>query len=124
MYFIIRKDKVFTHIGIYINSSQIYHYSSKTNNFFANDKIVKCDDLFHFSRNRSVKFISFNSALNDEDIIKSSKNFAGEGKQYHIIKNNCYTFVLWCLYKKSTTCIKDILIFTYANKIPILSFVL
>lgn len=122
MYLITRKDKIFTHIGIYLNDSSVLHYSSRTNNFFKNDKIVKHDTLSAFSRNRCVKLTKINKITSEEEVIKLSRRFNVEKKKYHIISNNCYTFVMWCLYQKSHTNLKDIFIFTRHYKIPIISF--
>ena len=80
MKLIIRKDKVFTHIGIYLNNSQIVHFSSETNNFFK--------------------------------------------KNYNLTKNCCYTFVMWCLYRKEKTGLKDILLFSVHYKFPIFALLL
>lgn len=124
MYLITRKDRLFTHIGIYLNESQIIHFSSKTNSLIKNDKIVKYDDLKHFSRNRCIKLVEIKSNFTEADIIHSAHQFYGKYLKYHIIKNNCYSFVLWCLYQKRGTSLKDILAFTHYYKIPITACIL
>ncbi len=122
MKLIIRKDRVFTHIGIYLDYKRIYHFSSLTNNFFKNDKIIKCNNLVDFSRSRKIRLIELKNEVCLEDFICALNAFMQKKENYHIIRNNCYTFVLWCLYKKSKTSIKDILLFAYNYNIPIFSF--
>lgn len=122
MKLIIRKDKIFTHIGIYLDYTRIFHFSSISNCFFRNDKVVKCNNLVEFSRNREIRLIDLKSELFIEDFVSATKAFAEKQENYHIIRNNCYTFVLWCLYGKRGTSIKDILFFAHNYNIPIFSF--
>lgn len=124
MKLIIRKDKIFTHIGIYLDDTMILHYSSKTNNFFRNDKIVKCNNIEEFKRERKVKLIECKREICIEELRQSAKIFIQRQEAYHIIKNNCYTFVLWCLYQKRRTSLKDILHFANSYNIPIMAFCL
>lgn len=122
MKLIIRKDKVFTHIGIYLDDTMILHYSSKTNNFFRNDKIVKCNNIEEFKRDRKIKLIKCKKKVYIEELKRAIEIFIDRQEDYHIIKNNCYTFVLWCLYQKRQTSLRDILYFANNYNIPILSF--
>lgn len=122
MKLIIRKDRIFTHIGIYLDDTKIIHYSSKTNNFFKNDKIVKCNNIEEFKRNRKVKLIECKREISIEELKLATKIFTQKLEDYHIIKNNCYTFVFWCLYHKRRTTLKDIVRFTQYYHIPIMSF--
>jgi hypothetical protein len=124
MKLIIRKDKVFTHIGIYLNNSQIVHFSSETNNFFKNDKILKVDSLLDFSRHRLIKLIDSEIEISDDDILKIFMDFKGVNKNYNLTKNCCYTFVMWCLYRKEKTGLKDILLFSVHYKFPIFALLL
>lgn len=122
MKLIIRKDRIFTHIGIYWDNTKVFHFSSLTNNFFRNDKTVKCNTLIQFSRNRKVKLINCEARICMDDFMRAIEGFKEKQADYHIIKNNCYTFVLWCLYGQSQTTVRDILQFAYRNNIPIFSF--
>lgn len=122
MKLIIRKDKVFTHIGIYLDAKTIFHYSSMTNNFFRNDKVVKCNSLDVFSRNRRVELIEYKEDMDVEELKSLSEIFMEKCTKYHLVRNNCYTFVFWCLYKKRKTTVKDILHFARNYNIPIFSF--
>ncbi|MCI8956312.1 hypothetical protein AMURIS_04369 [Acetatifactor muris] len=121
MKLIIRKDKIFTHIGIYLDDTMILHYSSKTNNFFRNDKIVKCNSIEEFKRDRKIRLIECKEKIYGEEFKRAIETFIRRQEDYHIIKNNCYTFVLWCLYHKRRTSLKDIFYFADNYKIPILS---
>lgn len=122
MKLIIRKDRIFTHIGIYWDDTKIFHYSSKTNNFFKNDKVVKCNNMEEFKRNRKIKLIECKGEISIEELGQATKIFTQKQENYHIIKNNCYTFVFWCLFQKRRTSLKDILYFANSYNIPIMSF--
>ena len=124
MYLIIRKDKLLTHIGIYIENYGIVHYASLTNNFFGKDKVVKKDNLASFSLGRLVRIIPIMCSSSKEDVISKSSIFPGALHDYHIIHNNCYTFVFWCLYGKCYTRFSDMMKFAFKYKIPMLSFLL
>ena len=52
------------------------------------------DTPLAFSRNRYVKFTKIYKQLSEESVLKASRQFPGERNSYHIIRNNCYTFVM------------------------------
>ena len=98
MYLLKRKDKVFTHVGLYVDDHTILHYGSKTNNMFAGDHEVQISSLAAFANGRKVtrKRIEENVELGTLYVrvekIKSNK------KKYNIFANNCISFILMCLY--------------------------
>ena len=121
MYLIISKDRLLTHIGIYLEKSGIIHYASLTNNFWGKDKTVKKDTLASFSMGRIVRVIPISTHLSDDDIAAKAYFFPGATHEYHIVHNNCYTFVIWCLCGKDHTRISDVLSFVFTYKIPLFS---
>lgn len=122
MYLIIRKDRLLTHIGLYLENFGILHYASLTNNFWGKDKAIKTDTLASFSMGRIVKIIPISKKISNDYIVSKAFSFPGAIHEYHIIHNNCYTFVLWCLYGQKNTRLSDILSFASTYRIPLFSF--
>ena len=97
VYIIARKDKLLYHFGILLESGRVLHYGSITNNMFACDQGIKCDNLDDFARQRKVRVVDIITKLPEAMILNRTKTYLIEKNKYSIRKNNCILFVLWCL---------------------------
>ena len=120
MYLIKRYGKVFVHVGLYINENQIYHYTTKCDNVLKGNHIVKCSNLEEFSLNRKIFFDRLGSVQMDI-LLQRISRFSESGRSYHILANNCITFVLYCMHGKYAS-VKEMLCFAWQHKVMLFSF--
>jgi len=109
IFVITRKDRIFFHFGILLNSGRVLHFASKTNNMFAHDQTVKDDSLAQFSLQRKTKIMYQIYDIDDQTIQKRAKEYWGMNVKYSLQHNNCITFVLSCLYDEVNFCFWKVL---------------
>ncbi len=97
-YVITRKDKLFFHFGILLPSGYVLHFASKTNNMFAGDQTVKKDPIEQFALQRKTEILYQIPIINEQELIKSAFSYWGKNEKYSLLRNNCITFIFWCLY--------------------------
>lgn len=124
MYLIKRKDKLFTHVGLYIDEYTIFHYASKTNDMFSTDQDVRISPLSEFSNGRKIFKIELDENIDLKTIYQRAQVFKNNGRRYNILTNNCISFVLSCLYGKSKVSIYSMFKGMMMYKIQPFGFVL
>lgn len=112
---ITRKDRLYYHFGILLESEQVLHYASKTNNMFMGDQIVRDDNLTGFSNYKKVSILYSLDNINDDEIIGRAKHYFGRKEKYNLVSNNCITFVLWCLTGQRKYNVTDIFRYYFIN---------
>ena len=121
MYVIKRKDRLFTHVGIYVNDDYVIHFSSLTNNFLGRDKCVRISTLNSFALSRKTKIVGEPLPCTMEELESRVLFFQNNYGDYHFITNNCYTFLLWSGMGISHATIKNIFSFCYKNRLFLLA---
>lgn len=109
IFVITRRDRLFFHFGILLNSGRILHFASKTNNMFAHDQTVKEESFVQFSLQRKTKILYQIYGLNDQTVQKRAREYWGKNIKYSLQYNNCITFVLSCLYNETNFCFWKVL---------------
>lgn len=124
MYLIKRKDKFFTHVGLFVNEDTILHYASKTNNMFSKNQEVRISTLKEFSNGRKVFWSALNETIDYKVIQQNANLFKNNGKKYNFLTNNCISFILSCLHGENTISIYEMIKGMIKYKIEPFSFIL
>lgn len=119
IYLIKRLGKIFSHAGIYIDDSTIYHYATMGNDVLTGRHIVKLSTIKEFSLNCKIECVYLQN-IEQEILTQRIEYFIQKKKTYNLLTNNCITFILYCLSGRYVT-ITEMLSFAVHHKILLFS---
>lgn len=124
MYIAKRKDRLLTHIGLYVDDDMVIHFGSKTRNMFANDQEIQFCSFQEFSHGRKVFLTKITESIEVDTLFERAAKIRDSQRKYHLLRNNCISFVLMCLHDSEDTSVIEMLWAMIQYRIQPLAFLL